>query len=635
MKLRYFTFIFISFFVSCSCLTLVGQNTEATERTINFTVKYDTNGYIEHSPIFISGDYGFLSYGFPGDGTKNNPYVIENFNITSTGTDEGISIYDTTKYFVIRNCYIESLYTGIVLGEIMNGTATIQNNLFVNNFRAMQLFDISGLFVVNNTGLGNIIGIDLGNNYYSIIKDNYFYGKGIVPSDFSYGIIAYKVFHSQVMNNTLENYEYGIRLINSNMNYLVNNTCNLCHEASSMSLLNSHYNRIIGNSIFNNSIDDGIRLSTSSRNYLIYNHIENCSSYGIAIYANCKQNIIHHNIIINNTKVFSQGCDYGFNNIWYDKNTLEGNFWNDWIGTGNYSLEGSSNNYDYHPLVNIVPIDWKTLTIPSLPSGIDDSYEENDLSTAAKPILANNTYTLIANDDDYFHISLERYNRLEVSLSFNSSEVYFYLSLMDINGDFIAAPDDIGNLVEMAYTVLFSGDYTIELYLVETYVPSANYTLTITKINNYRPDDSYEDNDSIEEAKIIEANNGTYSLVYTDMDFFKIELTKKQKIHVEISFDNSINDLELYLVTRSGDGIGDILASSETSSPTEVIDYTAAKAGYYYIQIKSTDLDGIPLIPIEYTLTITLSIISLGLANYYLLPLIIVPLILVFLRKRK
>ncbi len=60
--------------------------------------------YITHSPITITSNADFVSQGFSGNGTAEDPYVIEGYNITTTG--DCISIQDTDVYFIIRDCLL-------------------------------------------------------------------------------------------------------------------------------------------------------------------------------------------------------------------------------------------------------------------------------------------------------------------------------------------------------------------------------------------------------------------------------------------------------------------------------------------------------------------------------------------------
>ena len=60
---------------------------------------------------------------------------------------------------------------------------------------------------------------------------------------------------------------------------------------------------------------------------------------------------VHHNSFRNNNLGgSSQALDSGFDNTWYDYQTFEGNFWNDWV-VGSYSIDGTANAVDPYPLI--------------------------------------------------------------------------------------------------------------------------------------------------------------------------------------------------------------------------------------------------------------------------------------------
>ncbi|MFX1440173.1 MAG: hypothetical protein ACFFFD_07980, partial [Promethearchaeota archaeon] len=63
--------------------------------------------YEDWEPILIQNADDFVRYGFPGDGTESNPYIIERLNI-STSEETCIWISDVNVSFVIRNCRITS-----------------------------------------------------------------------------------------------------------------------------------------------------------------------------------------------------------------------------------------------------------------------------------------------------------------------------------------------------------------------------------------------------------------------------------------------------------------------------------------------------------------------------------------------
>ncbi|MCG3222748.1 MAG: hypothetical protein H7641_15320 [Candidatus Heimdallarchaeota archaeon] len=51
----------------------------------------------------------------------------------------------------------------------------------------------------------------------------------------------------------------------------------------------------------------------------------------------------------------SQAKDDGNENIWYEVQTSQGNYWEDWGGTGIYEIDGLGGNDDLYPL-NTIPV---------------------------------------------------------------------------------------------------------------------------------------------------------------------------------------------------------------------------------------------------------------------------------------
>jgi parallel beta-helix repeat protein len=95
-----------------------------------------TSSYTEHGEITITQDSDFnVTYGFPGNGTKESPYRIEGLNITSD--DKCISISYTDCYFEIVDCILSSAggisgvfpppETGIYLNYVDNANISLCN----------------------------------------------------------------------------------------------------------------------------------------------------------------------------------------------------------------------------------------------------------------------------------------------------------------------------------------------------------------------------------------------------------------------------------------------------------------------------------------------------------------------------
>ena len=86
-----------------------------------------TSSLQPHAPIVINGNSDFNpSNGVTGgSGTASDPYMIQGWNISSSGccsTIPGISINNTSAYFIIRNVYLNAWPSpGIITGNVTNG----------------------------------------------------------------------------------------------------------------------------------------------------------------------------------------------------------------------------------------------------------------------------------------------------------------------------------------------------------------------------------------------------------------------------------------------------------------------------------------------------------------------------------
>ena len=89
-----------------------------------------------HEPIIINGDADLESYGWPGEGTSDNPYIISGLHIESA--NDGISVYNTLLFFKIVDCEIvsnnsDSISSGIHFDRVKNGAVEA---CFVEGFGA-------------------------------------------------------------------------------------------------------------------------------------------------------------------------------------------------------------------------------------------------------------------------------------------------------------------------------------------------------------------------------------------------------------------------------------------------------------------------------------------------------------------
>ena len=244
---------------------------------------------IERQPILIASDNDFLSNQFPGTGTKENPYIIENYKITSTGSmTNAIEVRDTSKYFIIWNCQITASYIGILVENVSPGTASVINNTITASTSdgGGIVLGADGVLVSNNTCTNFIDGIHT--NYASdcIIRDN----------------------------NFSKNHYHGISLRYSDNNVATHNTITNNGAYAVLIIRESASNKI-----FNNTIIDNAKIESYDWDS-IYNFV-----------------------------VEQQALDAGSNNVWYDAENKRGNAWSDYSGTGEYTIDGSAHAVDKYP----------------------------------------------------------------------------------------------------------------------------------------------------------------------------------------------------------------------------------------------------------------------------------------------
>lgn len=243
-----------------------------------------------HSPIKIESDADFISYEFPGNGTQDNPYIIENFKIGADGRYAvGINISNTNSFFKIKNCLIYTDYIGIELSHIASGTAWIINNI-----------------CISKTGRGG--GINLDGTTNCTIKAN-------ICKNLMMGIHLNQASHCLIKLNLIEDNNY-----------------------------------------------QGINIRYSSYNVIINNTVKMTPQHAIVLVGNADWNKIYHNVLIDNAYletyevdgrltglINSQGFDEGNNNYWYDDVNNQGNYWSDYQGIGNYSIDGPAGTEDKYP----------------------------------------------------------------------------------------------------------------------------------------------------------------------------------------------------------------------------------------------------------------------------------------------
>lgn len=192
-----------------------------------------------HDPIVIDGDANFSATasaeGWLGDGSPDNPYIIDGLDINPGGEDDHcISISNTRVSFTISNCSFTGAkgnpgqflpnVAGIYLENVTHGE--LVNNILYSNSRGISLLRSHLNTVANNTCNSNRAGIYLDLSSSNTVTNN------TCNSNDESGIYLVYSDHNTVVNNTCNNNLIGIGLWNSDSNIVINNMCtgNTLHD---------------------------------------------------------------------------------------------------------------------------------------------------------------------------------------------------------------------------------------------------------------------------------------------------------------------------------------------------------------------------------------------------------------------
>ena len=190
----------------------------------------DTSSFFPHDPIQIYSDSNFtFENGVTnGDGSIENPWIIENLSITNTSyvyANGGVGYYcifiqDTSDYFIIRNCYISNInsISGLHLYNVSN--CIIENNKIENMNRGIRFYNSENIIIKNNTVQGHKeAGISLTYLTDSIITNNTIQNNQICGLCLGYST------NIIIDNNLIQNNQkYGVTFSDINSTRICNNT---------------------------------------------------------------------------------------------------------------------------------------------------------------------------------------------------------------------------------------------------------------------------------------------------------------------------------------------------------------------------------------------------------------------------
>ncbi|MFX1285724.1 MAG: nitrous oxide reductase family maturation protein NosD, partial [Promethearchaeota archaeon] len=332
------------------CITL-----GITQFLLNATNPATAARKVKYDPIIIDGDIDFAKKaarkGWPGSGTSDDPYIIENYDLIIPYKKNrkflpaaAISISNTTVFFEIRYSAISNFngeVDGILLWNVINGR--IYNNTISNFVNSIFLVGSDNIIIVNN----NIYAYSE-NTPISPASQNIRFKINRVQAFISRGIFLDPSNHNVIANNNISGYTgTGVELLDSSDNLIDGNEIDNSAGENGVFLAGSDYNTITNNEIYDSGIASpttpssqsirckvdgiqafisrGIFLDPSDHNVITNNNISGYTGTGVEL-LDSSDNLIDGNEIDNSAGengVFLAGSDYNTiaNNEIYDSGT--------------------------------------------------------------------------------------------------------------------------------------------------------------------------------------------------------------------------------------------------------------------------------------------------------------------------
>ncbi|NPD87517.1 MAG: hypothetical protein HGN29_02270 [Asgard group archaeon] len=172
--------------------------------------------------IVINSDDDFVTYGFPGNGTQTNPYIMENI-IINESADYGIYVKSTTMHFIIRNCSISGCPSvGILIESTASGTVILENNTCYENGYGIFVSGSNSINIRgNNCSYNGDSGIRIDYSSNIIVEQNLCDGNR--DSFYNAGIRIGMSAYAKVLHNNCSGNDRGIEILSGDSLILKHN----------------------------------------------------------------------------------------------------------------------------------------------------------------------------------------------------------------------------------------------------------------------------------------------------------------------------------------------------------------------------------------------------------------------------
>jgi parallel beta-helix repeat protein len=311
---------------------------------------------ISHGPLHINGNSDLVNlaqlYGWPGNGTPENPYLIEGYTFDGNGGGYAFWLENTDLHVLIKNCRIwnaTSTYIfpyGAGLRLVSASNITVSHNLITSSKHAIELCGAMNVTIKHNTVTDSYFGI-----YFNTpASSNALVERNIVTKN-NEGIVLYDGPIGEIIGNVISNNAIGISMSGARSNIVKGNEIYENYYHGMYLTGGSNLNDVRENRIYSNG-NCGIVLDSSNSNQIVYNTISDNNGYGVSISGSSGNIVFANNFYRNNGAGKSaNGSSQAYDdtgNSW-DDGVNTGNYWSNWDETGTYPIDGSASAVDHFP----------------------------------------------------------------------------------------------------------------------------------------------------------------------------------------------------------------------------------------------------------------------------------------------
>ncbi|MFX1603467.1 MAG: nitrous oxide reductase family maturation protein NosD [Promethearchaeota archaeon] len=295
-----------------------------------------------HGPIVIDGDANFtatvLAEGWAGNGTSEDPYIIESLSIDLGGAiGSCIEIRNTLVHFIVRDCHLTgargSTGAGFSLRSVTNGR------------------------LVHNNCSGNMNGI-----YLKMGADNNTISNNTCTSNIDSGVLLEGANYNTLSQNNVTGSEYGLLLNIAHYNTMVANVFN--ESDTCVMMVDASYNTFAHNMI-GRCVWEAIRLVSEPAYNLFTNNTIADNEYGMYLDRAANNSVIWNIFLDNWGSVTIEELAVG--------NIFDYNFWSDYSGA-----DADGDGIGDAPYMYFGPLDVHPLMyLPTPPIWVESPIDQN------------------------------------------------------------------------------------------------------------------------------------------------------------------------------------------------------------------------------------------------------------------